>query len=32
MKRIEIRQADLEAARDAETKKTLEDYGKTVGS
>jgi hypothetical protein len=32
MKRIEDRQAGLEAARDAETKRTLDDYSKTVGS
>ena len=32
MKRIEDRQAGLEAARDAETKRALDDYSKTVGS
>ena len=32
MKRIEARQAGLEAARDAETKRTLDDYRRTVGS
>jgi hypothetical protein len=32
VKRIEQRQASQEAAREAETKRTLEDYGKKVGS
>jgi hypothetical protein len=32
VKRIEETQACLEAAREAETKRTLDDYGRTVGS
>jgi uncharacterized protein with PIN domain len=32
VKRIEETQASLEAAREAETKRTLDDYGRTVGS
>jgi hypothetical protein len=32
VKRIEETQACLEAARDAETKRTLDDYRRTVGS
>jgi hypothetical protein len=30
--RIEERQASQEAAREADTKRTLDDYGKKVGS
>ena len=32
MKRIEKTQASQEAAREADTKRTLDDYGKKVGS
>jgi hypothetical protein len=32
VKRIERTQASQEAAREAETKRTLDDYRKTVGS
>lgn len=32
VRRIEKQQASQEAAREIETKRTLEDYGKTVGS
>ncbi len=32
MKRIEDRQAGLEAARGAETKMTLDNYSRTLGS
>jgi hypothetical protein len=32
MKRIEKTQASQEAAREEETKRTLDDYGKKVGS
>ena len=32
VERIEKKEASQEAAREAETKRTLDDYGKTVGS
>ena len=32
VKRIEKKQASQDAAREAETKRTLDDYGKKVGS
>ena len=32
MKRIEKKQASEKAAREADTKRTLDDYGKKVGS
>jgi hypothetical protein len=32
VKRIEKKQASQEAAREADTKRTLDDYGKKVGS
>jgi hypothetical protein len=32
VRRIEKRQASQEATREAETKRTLDDYGKKVGS